>query len=158
QLVVSEPSRRRDFYASVRAVDAAGNIAPVGSVAHTRAPGYVLAFTCTDALTGAPLAGIDATITTTAAAHYVTAADGGFVATGAGGGPANLAATRGTAGAYHSYAESFTVAGDVSRVIPMIAFAQPQSPLYASILALLKDGIFSPGGGHVIRRWHNYPV
>jgi hypothetical protein len=158
QMVVTAPARHRDFYASVRAVDAAGNTASVGSVAHARVPGYALDFTFADALSGAPLAGMDATVTTPAATHFVTGADGRLVFSDVTADSVTVTATGGSAGAYHAWSASFAITGDVSRVIPMIKFEQPESPLYASILALLKDAIFSPGGKRVIRRWHNYPA
>ncbi|HKW15257.1 MAG TPA: hypothetical protein VJS69_12290 [Candidatus Krumholzibacteria bacterium] len=159
QMTLPSPPRRRDYYASVRAVDAAGNMAPVGAVAHARAPGYSLDLTCTDTYTGAPIAGMYAIITTESTRHFVTQNDGHITIADVGSNTASIALTTGTtATVYHSYNDAFPSTADVSQVIAMIPFQQPQTALFPTVLALLKTGNYSVGAVHTIKRWHSYPV
>lgn len=160
QLTLSGPARGRDMYASMRAVDAAGNESPAGTVAHVRVPGFYFEAQCVDALNNSPVAGLDAVLTSRTTDRFTTAADGRFLLSdlNSGGTVGVLLSTGSAAGRYHTFNDIFAVNGDVSRVIPVIGFQQPVSPLYASILDLLFNGLFSPGGQRVIRRWHTLPV
>jgi hypothetical protein len=160
EYALARPSTAVDMYGSIRAVDAAGNMSPVGTVAHVRVPGFSIQITCVDALSGAPIAGLDAVIQTSAGQEIMTTDAAGIVGVVEfNGGALSVALTTGSASTpYHMFHGSFVISDDTSLRIPMIPFQEPQSTLYVSILALLKDGLFSPGGGHVIRRWHSYPV
>jgi hypothetical protein len=75
-LVLQNPPRGRDLYASMRAIDGAGNESLAGGVAHVRIPGFSFEAICTDPLAGAPIAGLDAIVTTRSADHFITGADG----------------------------------------------------------------------------------
>lgn len=159
ELTLASPARGQEIYASIRAFDAAGNRSAAGAVAHVRVPGFSFEATCVDALTASPVAGLDASITTRATDHFVTGTDGRVHLADLGGGTVGVMLSRGSAAtAYHTFSDVFPFSSDISLMFPMIPFQDPESDLYASILALLQDGIFSPGGERVIRRWHNYPV
>jgi hypothetical protein len=160
EFTLARPATAVDMYGSIRAVDAAGNVSPVGTVAHVRVPGFLVQISCVDALSGAPIAGLDAVIQTGAGQDIMTTdAAGALGVVEFNGGTLGVALTNGSATTpYHVFHGSFTISDDTSLKIPMIPFQQPQSTLYVSILALLKAGLFSPGGGHVVRRWHTYPV
>jgi len=158
-MTLASPARGQELYASIRAFDAAGNQSAAGAVAHVRVPGFRFEAICVDALTTLPIAGLDASITARTLNHFVTGADGRLYLSDLGGGAAGVLLSRGSAAtAYHTFSDVFTLSSDFSRVFPMIPFQDPASDLYASILALLKDAIFSPGGERVIKRWDNYPV
>jgi hypothetical protein len=159
ELTLASPARGQEIYASIRTFDAAGNQSAAGTVAHVRVPGFSFDATCVDALTASPIAGLDASITTRTTDHLVTGTDGRLYLPDVGGGTVGVLLSRGSAAtAYHTFSAVFPLSSDISQVFPIIPFQDPESDLYASILALLRDGLFSPGGERVIRRWHSYPV
>jgi len=159
QVTLASPVRGRDLYASIRAVDAAGNESPAGTVAHVRVPGFYFEGQCMDGLKSLPVAGLDAFVTTRTADHISTSPDGRFALSDLDVGTVGVVLSTGSAAsAYHTFHNVFTLNGDLSRVIPMVRFHQTVSPLFSSVLDLLFNGLFSPGGQHVIRRWHTYPV
>jgi hypothetical protein len=158
ELVISHPLRAADVYASVLAVDGAGNISPVGALAHAGVPGYSMGVVCTDVYTGSPLAGLDAVITIGASEENAVTDDAGSLhVSDLNGGVLTVALSSGSS-EYHQFRTSFTLDADTLVQVPMIPVQQPQSNLYPSILAILRVANFSVGGEHVIRRWHSYPV
>ena len=158
ELVISHPQRASDMYASIRAVDAAGNISPVGALAHAGVPGYVMDVTCTDVYTGSPLAGLDAVITIGGSQeHALTDAAGSVHLSDLDNGTLTIELSGGSS-SYHRFRTSFTMDADTLVQVPMIPVQQPQTNLYPSILEILRVANFSVSGVRVIRRWHSYPV
>ena len=161
QFIIARPARPIDFYAAVRARDEAGNLSPIGNIAHVHVPGFSVTVTCIDVVSGVPVAGLDAAIDAGAGLghDFVTDINGSVTVPGQPSGTLGVTLRTGSAAArYHVFQSSFVVDSDTTLSIAMIPFQQPNSSLYPSILALLRDGLFSPGGTHTIRRWHNYPV
>jgi hypothetical protein len=159
QFTLANPTRGRDLYASMHAVDAAGNESPAGAVAHLRVPGFSFEAVCVDALSNAPITGLDAVVTAQSAEHVITPGDGRITFNDLSGGTLGVLLSRGSAStAYHTFDDAFDLTADLSKEFPMIPFQQPVSLLYPSILALLKDAILSPGGERIIKRWFDYPV
>ena len=151
--------RGHDVFASIRAVDTAGNESASGTVAHVRVPGYSFTATCVDALSALPIAGLDATVQVGRVHHVVTGGDGQVALRDLPGGTLSIDLRRGAAAvAYHSFADELTLADDIRVMVAMVPFQQPDSPLYPSILALLRQANYSPGAVHIIKRWHSYPV
>ena len=158
-LVLIDPSRGRDLYASIRAVDAAGNEAPVGVVAHVRIPGLTFEATCVDALSGMPVAGLDALVTSSVAYHIVSGADGRVTFDDLSEGTIGVLLTHGTASLpYHAFSDAFNLSDDVAISYSMIAFQQPASPLYNSVLSLLIQAMTSLGTKKTIRHWTSFPI
>ncbi len=158
ELVVSHPPRATDVYASVRAVDGAGNISRVGALAHARVPGYTLEIVCTDVLTGLPLAGLDAVITLGASAeNTVTDAAGSLHLSDLDDGTLTIALSS-AGSSHHLFRASFALNADTLLQVPMIPVQQPQTNLYPSILSLLRVANLAVGGERVLKRWHSCPV
>ena len=156
---LSDPFRGRDLYASIRAIDAAGNESPVGNVAHVRVPGFTFEATFIDALARAPVVGLDALVTTRAATRIATGADGRITLDELAGGTIGLLVASGAAPApYHRFEDAFTLGGDVALVYAMVPFQLPNSPLYPSILSLLADALYSPGREHILKTWKSFPI
>ncbi|HET6462509.1 MAG TPA: hypothetical protein VFH33_01810 [Candidatus Krumholzibacteria bacterium] len=158
ELVISHPLRASDLYASVRSVDAAGNISRVGGLAHAGVPGYSMDVVCTDVYTGSPIAGLNAVITSGASQeNALTDAAGSVHLSDLDGGVLTLGLSSGSS-SYHLFRTSLTLDADTLVQVPMIPVQQPQTNLYPSILELLRVANFSVGGVRVIKRWHSYPV
>jgi hypothetical protein len=151
--------RGRDVYASMRAVDAAGNESPSGAVAHVRLPGLSFHATCIDALSDRPIPGLDAVISSRSVDTRATGSDGRITLADLAGGTLGVLLRTGAApSAYHTFNDSFTLERDVALTYEMIAFQPPDSPAFTSILELLNVANFSPGSRRIIRRWASYPV
>ena len=151
--------RGRDVFASIRAIDEAGNESAAGGVAHLRVPGYGFIATCHDALSQVPIEGLDATIFSGRLHHVATGVDGRITLGDLAGGTLEIDLARGSAATpYHTLTDEVTVDDDISIMYAMIPFQQPDSPLFPSILAILREANFSPGSEHIIKRWRSYPV
>jgi len=158
ELALGDPLRGTDMYASVRAVDAAGNISRVGALAHTSVPGYSIHVVCSDVYTGSPIAGLDALVTNSAGQEQaVTDAAGSFEVGDVNSGGITIQLSSASA-AYHVFHTSFTIDADTLMQVPMIPVQQPQSTLYASIFDLLRAANLGVGGKYIVKRWHSYPV
>ncbi|HET6349049.1 MAG TPA: hypothetical protein VFH88_08200 [Candidatus Krumholzibacteria bacterium] len=157
--VLPHPIRGRDVYASVRAWDESGNESAAGNVGHVRVPGFAFAAVCTDAFSGAPVAGLDAVVTARTVHQLSTGADGRIELTDLAQGSLGVLLNTGTASTlYHSLSDVLTLDHNLSLAYPMIPFQDPQSDLYPSILALLVEAMFAPGSSHVVKHWPAYPV
>lgn len=151
--------RGRDLYAAMRAVDAAGNQSPVASVAHLRVPGFSYAAYCYDVFSASPIEGLEATVTTRRIDQLATGADGRVHLADLEAGMLSVHLSRGSAStAYHSFDDAFNLGDDTSLMYAMVPFQQPQSPLYSSVLSLLRTANSSPGSAKIIKRWRSYPV
>ncbi|HEX6791008.1 MAG TPA: hypothetical protein VF247_06835 [Candidatus Krumholzibacteria bacterium] len=159
QYQLAGPRRGRDLYASVRAVDAAGNASPAGVVAHARVPGYSFIVTCIDALTDQPVEGLDVSIRGRISQHLATGPDGRIVLNDFPGGTLDLSVTTGSAvPLYHTFTPpGMSINTNLSLVYEMVPFQATDSPSFTSVLHLLYVCGGSPGVKS-IKRWYSLPV
>jgi hypothetical protein len=159
QVLLANPLRGRDVYAAIRTCDAAGNESVVSTVAHVRVPGVNVQVTCVDALSGAPIQGLDVQITSLQSWNLIAGADGRASVDDVATGTLGIRVRRGDAVApYHGYADAFPLTADRALVIPMIQYLPTDSPLYDSHLDLLIQALVPGGANRVLRKWAAYPI
>lgn len=154
-----DPMRGRDLYAAIRAFDAADNEAPVGNIAHVRVPGVSFEATCIEAVSKAPLPGLAVQVTAGTSHELITDTNGRVSLADLAQGRVGIRiADADFAVAYHSLADVFVIDADRTAMYSMIEYAQPASPQYESILAILLEALVAPGSQDVIKRWDTYPI
>jgi len=159
QFTVTGALRGRDLVAAVRALDAAGNLAPVGSVAGVHTPGLSVALTCVDAVTDLPIEGLDVLLTDRTARTLTTSATGEVFATDLAEGAVGIRIETGNAAApVHRLVDVLSLADDHAGSYQLIEFQDPVSPLYDSILELLLAARTATGGSSILKHWTAYPV
>ncbi len=156
EYTIVDPARRHDLYAAIRSVDANGNVSPVSSVAYVRVPGYSFAATCVDAVTRAPVAGLDVHIQEYFAHDFVTGADG-RVFVGDVIGDLSIHVERGASTAnYHSLDDAFVIDGFYDVTYPMIEFVPADNAPYTSVLQIVSDAVVGPEAA--LKTWQSLPV
>jgi hypothetical protein len=159
RFVFAGATRGRDLYAAVRAYDLAGNASPLSSVAHVRVPGLAFEVACVEAVSGTPVPGLVVQVTSRSSQRLTTDAAGRVSLSDVTEGTIGVRIERGgAASAYHSLADAFVIDDDRSVAYPMIAYAQPVSPLYDSVLRILLDALVRAGPGNKVKRWVDYPI
>ncbi|MCI0451146.1 MAG: hypothetical protein L0Z51_02005 [Candidatus Latescibacteria bacterium] len=156
EYVIADVTRGQDLYAAIRCFDDAGHYSEVSSVAYVRVPGYSFQATCTDAMTGAPVAGADAQIVERFSHDLVTGVDGTVSIIEASGPALALRVESGAAAlTYHSLAETFALDADHSVSYPMIEYATISTPAFENMLAMLWE---ASGRDDVLLKWRSLPV
>jgi hypothetical protein len=59
---------------------------------------------------------------------------------------------------YHPFDDAFALDDDVELVYAMIPFEAPASPLFSSILGLLREALVAPGSSEVVKNWRSLPI
>jgi hypothetical protein len=155
--VIAGVIRDRDLYAAILSVDEAGLRSPVSSVAHVRLPGYLFDATCVDAITGAPVAGLDVVVTERYVHTVVTGVDGRVVLDDLRRGAVGVRVDRGVAApSYFGLEEWFDLDADRARVYSMIEFVPADNAPYASVFEVLMAGVISPD--RILKKWRTLPV
>ena len=156
QYTIARPTHGRDLYAAIRCVDAEGNRSQVSSIAHVLVAGFSFEATCVDAMTSAPVAGLEVHIDERFAHDFVTGADGRVRVTDVVGALA-IRVDRGAAtAAYYGLDQAFTLDADRVVTYPMIEFAPADNAPYQSVLQILLDAVV--GSEPILKKWANLPV
>jgi hypothetical protein len=156
EYVIADVARGSDIYAAIRCLDQAGNYSDVSSVAYVRVPGYSFDATCVDAMTGAPVAGLDVQITERHDYDFVTGVDGRVSIVDASGSTLDIRVVTGAAAlTYHSLAETFALDADRSVSYPMIEYATVSAAAYQNMLEMLWE---ATGRDPVLLKWRSLPV
>jgi hypothetical protein len=157
--VLVDPTRGRDLYAAARTIDDAGNVSTIGPVVHIRVPGLTFGLTCTNAVTGSPVEGLDVLVTSRTLRHDSTDANGQMSAGDLGSGTLGVRIQTGAASIpFHTFETTFPMSTDSTIQVPMIPFVATDSPLFDSTLDLVLAALIKAGSTPILKKWFSYPI
>ncbi len=165
------PRMARDLHVGIRSFDEAGNRSPSSNLATVHVPGYTFSGRCEDIFSRAPLEGLEATISTGSASHYITDTGGGFSHEKELDGGVTYVELRPGAGndPIHHLDQWFTLDSDSAHTFSMIPVETVEAAWAPNLLQLFKQivNIFPSGsqssdasrsGPIVVTKWHERPV
>jgi hypothetical protein len=156
---ILDPLRGRDLYAAIRSVDEEGHLSKISSVAHARIPGYVVELDCRNAISGAPVAGLDVTVTARHVHAHVTDTQGRAVQDDLTAGVVNVAVRPGASGIpYHYINDPFELDGNRTIHYAMIPYQPTERGVFDSVLHLFMAAANLTSQHSVFKKWHRIPV
>jgi hypothetical protein len=135
---ILDPKRARDIYVGVLAVDEAGNRSAAGEPEMIHVAGFAFGARCLDVLTGLPVEGLRATVSTGESWGYTTDASGGFSHDGEiDDGITHVEVRSGAAPiVYHAINETIVLAGDSVHTFFMIPVEPVEAAWAPNLLGL----------------------
>lgn len=159
EYVFSSPQRGRNLYAAIRSHDAMGNASPISNIAHTRIDGFAIEGHCGEAVSRAPIAGLDVEVTAGHVHQLVSDADGRFLVEDLISGVANVSIRSGASGTiFHNYNRTINLVSDTLMNILMIEYEETEIPTGNNVLWLLMEAVEIPRVTTVLKKYRSYPI